>query len=76
MNEMHENSVAVITGGASGIGLAIARKFVKNGIKTVLIGRDRVKLKEACSAMGKLADWKVCDLTDLDRDTSCCSDNC
>ena len=65
MNEIHENSVAVITGGASGIGLAIAKKFVNNGIKTVLIGRDKVKLKEACSVMGKLADWKVCDLSDL-----------
>jgi NAD(P)-dependent dehydrogenase (short-subunit alcohol dehydrogenase family) len=56
MNEMHENNVAVITGGASGIGLAIAKKFVKNGIKTVLLGRDKIKLKEACSVMGKLAD--------------------
>ena len=46
--------IAVITGGASGIGLAIARKFVSNGIHTVLVGRDKTKLKEACSGLGEL----------------------
>jgi NAD(P)-dependent dehydrogenase (short-subunit alcohol dehydrogenase family) len=58
--------VAIITGGASGIGLAIARKFVKEGITTVIVGRDKKKLKEACSEMGKNAHLVVCDLADLD----------
>jgi NAD(P)-dependent dehydrogenase (short-subunit alcohol dehydrogenase family) len=58
--------VAIITGGASGIGLAIARKFVKEGLTTVIVGRDKKKLKEACSDMGKNAHHVVCDLADLE----------
>jgi NAD(P)-dependent dehydrogenase (short-subunit alcohol dehydrogenase family) len=58
--------VSIITGGASGIGLAIARKFVKEGITTVIVGRDRKKLREACSEMGKNAYHYVCDLADLE----------
>ncbi|MGD0340654.1 MAG: SDR family oxidoreductase [Bacteroidales bacterium] len=58
--------VAIVTGGGSGIGLAIARKFVKNGIHTILVGRDKAKLKEACRDLGKLSDWFLCDLAKLD----------
>jgi NAD(P)-dependent dehydrogenase (short-subunit alcohol dehydrogenase family) len=58
---------AVITGGASGIGLAIANKFVKEGIKSILIGRDEKKLKDACKALGELASYVQCDITDLLR---------
>lgn len=45
--------IAIVTGGGSGIGLAIARKFVKNEIHTVIVGRDSAKLKEACATLGK-----------------------
>lgn len=37
--------IAIVTGGASGIGLAIAEKFVANHIFTIVIGRDEKKLK-------------------------------
>jgi NAD(P)-dependent dehydrogenase (short-subunit alcohol dehydrogenase family) len=59
--------VAVITGGASGIGYAIAEKFVKNDIQTILIGRNKAKLREATYELGKLADSMLCDLTQLDE---------
>jgi NAD(P)-dependent dehydrogenase (short-subunit alcohol dehydrogenase family) len=59
--------VAVITGGASGIGYAIAEKFVKNNIQTMLVGRNKAKLREATCELGKLADWILCDLTQLDE---------
>jgi NAD(P)-dependent dehydrogenase (short-subunit alcohol dehydrogenase family) len=65
MNEMHKNSVAVITGGASGIGFAIAKKFVQNDIKVILIGRDKTRLKLACETLGVLSDFVGCDLTHL-----------
>jgi NAD(P)-dependent dehydrogenase (short-subunit alcohol dehydrogenase family) len=58
--------VAIITGGASGIGLAITRKFVKEGVTAVIVGRDKKKMKEACSEIGTNADFVVCDLADLD----------
>jgi NAD(P)-dependent dehydrogenase (short-subunit alcohol dehydrogenase family) len=61
------NKVAIITGGASGIGLAIAGKFVKNGIQTILVARDKAKLKEACSGLGRKSDFFVCDLSNLEE---------
>jgi NAD(P)-dependent dehydrogenase (short-subunit alcohol dehydrogenase family) len=58
--------IAIITGGASGIGYAIAKKFVRNDIQVVLVGRDKAKLKEACRELGKTADFIVCDLSQLE----------
>ena len=54
--------LAIVTGGASGIGLATARAFVKNGIKTIVIGRDEAKLQNAVAEMGALCSYKVYDL--------------
>lgn len=59
--------IAVITGGASGIGFAIAKKFVQNNIRSVLVGRDKTKLKLACETLGELADYIGCDLAQLDK---------
>lgn len=57
--------VAVITGGGSGIGLAIAKKFIAAGYQVIVIGRTESKLKQAVSDLGDQAAYKVCDLTDL-----------
>jgi len=65
MKSSVKNKVAIITGGASGIGFAIARKFVSNDIKVILIGRDRSRLKLACETLGVLSDFVGCDLSDL-----------
>ena len=56
---------AVITGGGSGIGLAIAEKFVSNNIKTIVIGRSEEKLKAAKDKLGELCSVVSFDLTDL-----------
>jgi NAD(P)-dependent dehydrogenase (short-subunit alcohol dehydrogenase family) len=58
--------IAIITGGASGIGLAIAKKFASNGIHTILVGRDKTRLKEASSGLGKNSDYFSYDLSNLD----------
>jgi len=58
--------VAVITGGASGIGLAIARKFTENNLTTILVGRNKTKLKSACKDLGENSGSFVCDLSRLD----------
>jgi NAD(P)-dependent dehydrogenase (short-subunit alcohol dehydrogenase family) len=57
--------VAVITGGASGIGLAIAKRFIAGNIKVIIVGRDSAKLKAACRALGENSDFFSCDLSDL-----------
>lgn len=59
------NRIAIITGGASGIGFAIAKKFVQNDIKVILIGRNTTRLKLACETLGNLSDFVGCDLTKL-----------
>lgn len=58
--------VALITGGASGIGLATAKRFIAGGIRVIIVGRDATKLKKACKTMGENSDFFTCDLADLD----------
>lgn len=41
------NKRIVVTGGASGIGLAMAKKFISEGAKVVITGRNIGKLKDA-----------------------------
>ena len=67
MDPQAKERIAIITGGASGIGFAIAKIFVQSGIKVILIGRDNVRLKLACETLGVLSDFVRCDLTQLDK---------
>lgn len=60
-----QRQVAIVTGGGSGIGFAIAKKFTQNGIRTIIVGRDQVKLNAAKAQLGDLATAIPCDLSDL-----------
>lgn len=53
---------AVITGGGTGIGLAIARTLAQAGAETVLMGRNLARLEEAAGPIGATAIR--CDVTD------------
>jgi NAD(P)-dependent dehydrogenase (short-subunit alcohol dehydrogenase family) len=53
-----------ITGGGSGIGLAIGRLAVARGASVVLLGRTEEKLRAACAALGERASYHVLDVTD------------
>lgn len=67
MESRFKEKLAIITGGSSGIGYAIAEKFVSENIRVVLIGRDKTKLKKACDSLGELAGCLACDLTLLEE---------
>lgn len=58
---------AIVTGGGSGIGLAIAEKFCKEGVQTVIIGRNMQRLEDAAAQLGKNAHIISCDLNDLSK---------
>jgi NAD(P)-dependent dehydrogenase (short-subunit alcohol dehydrogenase family) len=57
--------LAIVTGGGSGIGLAIAEKFIANDIQTVIIGRNEEKLKVAKEKLGNLCYPMICDVSNL-----------
>lgn len=46
------NAVALITGGSSGIGRAIAETLIASGAKVAITGRNDLRLEEAAKAIG------------------------
>lgn len=55
--------VAIVTGAASGIGLAIATQFVKDGLTTVMLDRSP-NIASIASDLGHQAHAIVCDVSD------------
>lgn len=55
-NELLKGRTALITGGTSGIGLEIAKAYVKAGAFVVVTGRDEDKLKFSCDSINKLSN--------------------
>lgn len=61
-----KNKVVVITGGATGIGFALAKRFGKEGAKVVIGGIREHRLSEAVNALieqGIEAVYQLCDVT-------------
>ena len=54
--------VAVVTGGSSGIGAAIARKLADSGWRCVLVARGKERLRTVAGELD--AEWEVCDIGD------------
>jgi 3(or 17)beta-hydroxysteroid dehydrogenase len=62
-----DGKVALITGGASGIGLATARLFLDEGATIVLTDRDQSAAKSALTALGDRAEFHLLDVTREDH---------
>ncbi|SHN36193.1 glucose 1-dehydrogenase [Mucilaginibacter sp. OK098] len=52
MSQKLNNKVAVITGGSSGIGLAIAKRFAQEGAKVAITGRNQKTIDQAVAEIG------------------------
>ncbi|MCB0061666.1 MAG: SDR family NAD(P)-dependent oxidoreductase, partial [Caldilineaceae bacterium] len=58
--------VALITGGGTGIGKAIAQSFAAAGAQVVITGRREAKLQEVCDALADLPiRYRAIDVADL-----------
>jgi 3(or 17)beta-hydroxysteroid dehydrogenase len=63
-NKRLHAKVALITGGASGIGLCCARRFIAEGAKVIITDRDVDAGREASSEIGKNGLFLEHDVTD------------
>ena len=57
--------IAIVTGGGAGLGLAITKKLVGQGIQVVAIGRSEDRLKAISAELGGLCSYRVADLKEL-----------
>jgi len=58
-----DGSVAVVTGGASGIGSAIAERFVSSGARVMILDRNLEAAQAAAAGIGEGAAAHACDVT-------------
>ena len=67
MNQLDFNGrVAIVTGGAMGIGLAVAQRLIASGGRVSLWDRDGEALEKAKSVLGSATDVRVVDVTNAD----------
>src|SRR5215475_12488169 len=67
MSEQFKDQVAIVTGGASGIGLSIAKNLSGEGAIIAMIDMSPSTLQSAVKAVGENAFAFVCDVTNEDQ---------
>jgi len=65
-----ENAVAVVTGGASGLGLATSRALVKRGARVVILDLPTSPGADVVADLGEGARFAPADVTDTDAVTA------
>ena len=69
MDAFAKGNIAVVTGGAGGIGFAVAKKLVGQGLRVVLVGRADTVLERA-TELGEGATDFIVDVSDRPRATA------
>lgn len=65
--QMLKNKIAMITGGDSGIGYAIAEEFIKNGCKVIICGRNKQKLEMCQKKLGQNSKYVILDIRNIKK---------
>ena len=63
MTRSERPRTAIVTGGSSGIGFAIASRLVEDGYRVAIVGRDRERLEAAVARLGDAAIGHAADLS-------------
>lgn len=61
-----KGQTAIVTGGAQGIGFAVAKRLVTGGAKVALLDLDEALMDKATTELGASAIAKMGDITDLE----------
>ncbi len=64
---LFDGQVAIVTGGGSGIGLALARTLSELGARVAICGRDEARLERARAELGTGSFAQACDIREVDQ---------
>lgn len=66
-SNIFKDKVVLITGGGSGIGFQIAKKFLEENAKVIITGRDEQKLKNTCDELKGDISYYCFDISNIDK---------
>lgn len=67
---MTDNAIALVTGGGTGIGAAVAKRLAADGFDVIVAGRRREPLGQVVAEIGGSARFVVMDVADVDSVTA------
>ncbi|MEN1967861.1 3-hydroxyacyl-CoA dehydrogenase [Lentibacillus sp. N15] len=59
-----KDKVAIVTGGASGLGLATVERLIEKGAKTIIFDLNETKAKEAVERLGAYVSYAIVNVSD------------